>query len=143
METTTYYTDIDLLWRTAYLTTVGEDGTVAGQKEAPLPPQGPAAVLRLLRARERPPDRRGDDHGLVLVADLLSGEGIDLKLAHAKYLKAISYAKVSGRQSRLRDARATAQVRHEPRSASDWPRLRLGRSLSAKETAVPTCYCPS
>jgi hypothetical protein len=33
MATTTYYTGIDLHKRTAYLTTVDENGTVAGQKK--------------------------------------------------------------------------------------------------------------
>jgi transposase len=94
MATTTYYTGIDLHKRTAYLTTVDENGTVAGQKK-----------LSCQRDRFRQYFRSFDGDGShqaavetttgwYWVADLLSAEGVDLKLAHAKYLKAISYAKV-------------------------------------------------
>ena len=91
--TTTYYTGIDLHKRTAYLTTVDENGTVAGQKKL-------SCQRRALREYFRSFD--GEAHQAVVettigwywVADLLREEGVDFKLAHAKYLKAISYAKV-------------------------------------------------
>jgi len=94
MATTTYYTGIDLHKRTAYLTTVDENGTVAGQKKLPCRRK---ALREYFGSFER-----GSVHeaavetttGWYWVADLLGAEGVDLKLAHAKYLKAISYAKV-------------------------------------------------
>jgi len=94
MATTTYYTGIDLHKRTAYLTTVDENGTVAGQKKLP---------CRRDRFRQYFRSFDGDGShqaavetttGWYWVADLLNAEGVELKLAHAKYLKAISYAKV-------------------------------------------------
>jgi transposase len=89
-----YYTGIDLHKRTAYLTTVDENGTLAGQKKLP---------CRRDRFRQYFRSFDGDGShqaavetttGWYWVADLLNAEGVELKLAHAKYLKAISYAKV-------------------------------------------------
>lgn len=95
MATAMYYTGIDLHKRTAYLTTaylttVDENGTLAGQKKLP---------CRRDRFRQYFRSFDGDGShqaavetttGWYWVADLLNAEGVELKLAHAKYLKAIS-----------------------------------------------------
>lgn len=93
MDTATYYTGIDLHKKTAFLTTVDEAGTVAQQQKLPCHPE----ALRLYFRRQPAGSHRAaveTTSGWYWVSDLLREEGVDLKLAHAKHLKAIAYAKV-------------------------------------------------
>lgn len=94
MATVTYYTGIDLHKRTAYLTTIDERGQVAGQKKLPCRRKALRQYFASFEAESRHEAAVETTIGWYWVADLLKEEGVDLKLAHAKYLKAISYAKV-------------------------------------------------
>lgn len=94
MATVTYYTGIDLHKRTAYLTTIDERGQVAGQKKLPCRRKALRQYFASFEAESRHEAAVETTIGWYWIADLLSEEDIDLKLAHAKYLKAISYAKV-------------------------------------------------
>jgi len=90
MATTTYYTGIDLHKRTAYLTTVDENGTVAGQKKLSCQREALREYFGSFEDEARHEAAVETTIGWYWVADLLLAEGVDLKLAHAKYLKAIS-----------------------------------------------------
>jgi len=87
-----FYTGIDQHRRSSVLTTYTEDGRVVGCATLPNAPQ------RLRRYFAQLPG----PHQAVVEAtgrwywlhDLLVTDGIDLRLAHAKFLKAIAYAKV-------------------------------------------------
>ena len=94
MESPTYYTGIDLHKRTAYLTTVDDTGSVAGQKKLPCRRKALREYFDSFEAESCHQAAVETTTGWYWVADLLGAEGVDLKLAHAKYLKAISYAKV-------------------------------------------------
>ena len=94
MATSTYYTGIDLHKRTAYLTTVDENGTVAGQKKLSCQREALREYFGSFEEEAQHEAAVETTIGWYWVADLLEEEGVDLKLAHAKYLKAISYAKV-------------------------------------------------
>lgn len=94
MATPTYYTGIDLHKRTAYLTTIDERGQLAGQKKLPCRRRALRQYFASFETGARHKAAVETTTGWYWVADLLREEGIELKLAHAKYLKAISYAKV-------------------------------------------------
>jgi len=94
MATTTYYTGIDLHKRTAYLTTIDENGTVAGQKKLPCQREALRQYFGSFEEEAQHEAAVETTTGWYWVADLLAEEGVELTLAHAKYLKAISYAKV-------------------------------------------------
>ena len=94
METATYYTGVDLHRRTACLTTVDDAGTVAGQKKLPCRRKALRKYFGSFKAATQHQAAVETTTGWYWVADLLAGEEVDLKLTHAKYLKAISYAKV-------------------------------------------------
>lgn len=89
---TTYYSGIDLHKRTSYIATVNQKGDTV--KEANLK-NHPLAIARYFAELE-------GHHKAVVestfnwywLADLLEHQNIELTLAHAKYLKAITYAKV-------------------------------------------------
>lgn len=87
-----YFTGIDQHRRSSSLTTVTADGTVVGQARLA---NEPHRLLAYCRQFVGP-------HAAVVEAtgrwywmrDLLQPAGVDLRLAHAKFLKAIAYAKV-------------------------------------------------
>lgn len=86
------YSGIDLHRDNSMITTINESGAVIDQQKLP---NDELAILNYFFAM-------GKQHRAVVEAtanwywlsDLLNDHGIDLVLAHAKYLKAISYAKV-------------------------------------------------
>lgn len=89
---TTYYSGIDLHKRTTFITTLDADGELVEQQKLR---NHPEALRRYFRGREG--QHRAvveSTTGWYWLADLLGDEGVDLMLAHAKHLKAISYAKV-------------------------------------------------
>ena len=87
-----YYSGIDLHSDNCYITTLDDNGSVVKQQRVE---NDPALLLDYFSSL-------GSSHQAVVESttgwywlnDLLDDHGIDLVLAHAKYLKAISYAKV-------------------------------------------------
>jgi transposase len=92
LEPSVFYTGIDQHRRSSVLTTYGEDGQVVGHATLPNEPgrlrryfgQFPGSHRAVVEATGR----------WYWLRDLLVRDGIDLRLAHAKFLKAIAYAKV-------------------------------------------------
>ena len=92
MEQPTYYSGIDLHKRTTFITTINGQGHTVKQEQLRNHRQAIKAYFAT----------QPGDHitvvesttGWYWLRDLLEQQGIPLKLAHAKYLKAISYAKV-------------------------------------------------
>lgn len=86
------HSGIDLHKRTMVIATVDEEGRAVADAELPTSRQAVAAYFA----------RLGGPHRAVVestatwywLRDLLVGEGIDVRLGHCKYIKAISYAKV-------------------------------------------------
>jgi len=86
------YSGIDLHKDMSFITTIKDTGEIVAQEKLPNEPACITAHFLSL----------GSEHKAVVEAtanwywlsDLLNAQGIDLTLAHAKYLKAISYAKV-------------------------------------------------
>ena len=87
-----FYSGIDLHKNNCYITTINRDGTIIKQSKLP---NEEHAILNYFFSV-------GNIHKAVVestsnwywLSDLLKNHQIDLTLAHAKYLKAISYAKV-------------------------------------------------
>jgi transposase len=87
-----YYSGIDLHKDMCVITTLDESGTIIKQSKVP---NNDHAILNYFFSL-------GRDHKAVVestsnwywLSDLLKNHGIEVVLAHAKYLKAISYAKV-------------------------------------------------
>lgn len=141
MESTTYYSGIDLHKRTSYIATINQHGETV--KEANLK-NHPAAICTYFATL---PGR----HKAVVestpnwywLADLLHQQSIELQLAHAKYLKAITYAKVKTDKV---DAHTLAQLlrmdmipqAHQISAELRWPRdvLRTRLALVCKRTAA-------
>ena len=107
METTTHYTGIDLHKKTAYLTTVDHAGSVAGQKKLPCRRRALCEYFGSFDGGSVHQAAVETTTGCYWVADLLSVEGVDLKFAHAKYLKAISYARSSSPSATRASARSS------------------------------------
>jgi len=84
------YTGIDLHKRTTHLTTVDENGTVAGQKRLPCRRDRFRQYFRSFEGDGSRQTAVETTTGWHWVGDLLNAEGVTLKLAHAKDLKAIS-----------------------------------------------------
>lgn len=89
---TVYFTGIDQHKRTSFLTTLDRDGDIVRSSKLKNNPDSIRAYFRTLP---------GEHHATVETStgwywmnDLLESEGVDLALAHAKFVKAISYAKV-------------------------------------------------
>ncbi len=89
---TIYYTDIDQHKRTSFLTTLDSDGDIVRSTKLKNNPEAIRAYFRTLS---------GEHHATVETTtgwywmnDLLESVGVELSLAHAKFVKAISYAKV-------------------------------------------------
>jgi len=99
------YSGIDLHKRSLVIHTVAEDGTRVREAElATARPALTAYFATLPAPHQAVVECLGSWYW---VRDLLEPQGIDLRLAHAKYLKAISYAKV--KTDRV-DARRLAQL---------------------------------
>ncbi len=87
-----FYSGIDLHKDNCFITTINDVGEVVQQERVP---NAPDAILSYFA-------KIGSEHQTVVEStmgwywlnDLLEAHGIELVLAHAKYLKAISYAKV-------------------------------------------------
>ena len=104
-DTNMLYSGIDLHKHSLVIHTVGEDG--AAVREAELATSRPAVTAYFATL---PGPHRAVVECLgswYWMRDLLGPQGIDLRLGHAKYLKAISYAKV--KTDRV-DARRLAQL---------------------------------
>jgi len=86
------YLGIDLHKTSSMFTSINDNGTILNQKRLPY---NESVILDYLFAM-------GSEHKAVVestanwywLSDLLNNHGVELILAHAKYLKAISYAKV-------------------------------------------------
>jgi transposase len=87
-----FYSGIDLHKDNAFITTVNEDGAVVRQERV----SNNREALRLYFLALQGPHRAVVEctAGWYWLDDLFTIYGIELVLAHAKYLKAISYAKV-------------------------------------------------
>ena len=110
-----WYSGIDLHKRTIALHTLDADGTVVRQTQIAARPEVLAAYFATLPG---PHQAVVDCTGMwYWVRDLLAAQGIDLRLGHAKYLKAISYAQGQDRCSRRRDPRPTAPGGADSRGA--------------------------
>jgi transposase len=87
-----YYSGIDLHKRSCCISTIDSEGILVDQVELP---NDECLILNYFQSK-------GGEHRAVVectanwywLSDLLLAHGIDLTLAHAKYLKAICYAKV-------------------------------------------------
>lgn len=92
MELPTYYSGIDLHKRTSFITTIDQLGQIVKQQQL----QNHREALKAYFASQPGVHLAVVESttGWYWLRDLLDGQGIALKLAHAKYLKAISYAKV-------------------------------------------------
>lgn len=88
----TYYTGIDQHKRSSYLTTVGADGNIVRSEKLRNNPDAIRAYFRTLEGEHRATVETTT--GWYWMNDLLASEDIDLSLAHATFVKAISYAKV-------------------------------------------------
>ena len=87
-----YYSGIDLHSDNSYITTVDESGTVVKRKRVE---NNNELVLDYFHSLPGPHQAVVESTtGWYWLNDLLGDNGIELVLAHAKYLKAISYAKV-------------------------------------------------
>lgn len=92
MATPTYYSGIDLHKHTSYITTVNQHGHIIKQQQLLNHRQAIKAYFATEPGQHRAVVE--STTGWYWLRDLLDTQGICLKLAHAKYLKAISYAKV-------------------------------------------------
>lgn len=83
-----YYTGIDQHKRTAYLTTVDSDGVIVNQANIKNTTHD---ILNYFNQFDGKHEATG---GWYWLSDLLGSRGLNLLLAHAKFVKAIAYAKV-------------------------------------------------
>ena len=87
-----YYTGIDLHKATSYLTTVDSKGIIVKQSNLK---NNAFDILNYFNALKGKHQATVETTGgWYWISDLLKENNIDLKLAHAKYVKAIAYAKV-------------------------------------------------
>lgn len=87
-----YYTGIDLHKQTSYLTTVDSKGVIVKQKNLK---NNPFEILNYFHQLKGEHSSTVETTGgWYWLSDLLKENNIPLKLAHAKYVKAIAYAKV-------------------------------------------------
>ena len=138
-----YYTGIDLHKDMSLLTTINTNGELVEQEKVG---NNPASLLTYFQRI----DPQGSRHKAVVestanwywLSDLLAEHHIDLTLAHSKYLKAISYAKVKtdkvdsftlANLLRLDMVPKAHQISHELRPVRDLMRARL--SLVVKKTS--------
>ena len=93
------YSGVDLHRRLIVICTVNESGSIVARKSMKTQPDLVTAYFR-----QWPDQHRAVVEcttGWYWFADLLQSLGVDVVLAHAKYLKAISYAKVKTMPSML------------------------------------------
>jgi transposase len=87
-----FYSGIDLHKDNCFITTINEAGNRVRQERLP---NIPASILAYFAALDGPHEAVVEcTAGWYWLNDLLEANGIELVLAHAKYLKAIAYAKV-------------------------------------------------
>ena len=89
---TVYFTGIDQHKRTSFLTTLDEDGDIVRSSKLKNNPEAIRAYFQTLSGVHHATVETTT--GWYWMNDLLESEGVDLSLAHAKFVKAISYAKV-------------------------------------------------
>jgi transposase len=87
-----YYSGIDLHSDNCYITTLNDEGTVVKQQRVQNIDDQVLSYFQSLDGSHQTVVE--STTGWYWLNDLLGDHGIDLVLAHAKYLKAISYAKV-------------------------------------------------
>jgi transposase len=127
-----YYSGIDLHKDMSFITTIDDSGSVVKQSKLP---NEEYAILNYFFSQ-------GSNHKAVVestsnwywLSDLLKDHGIELVLAHAKYLRAISYAKVKTdrydsqtlvKLLRLNLIPSAHQISPEKRGLRDMMRARL------------------
>ncbi len=88
----TYYSGIDLHKRTSYLVTVDEEGSVVKEGNLKNHPASISAYFASMPGKHKAVVE--STFNWYWLADLLRVQNVSLELAHAKYLKAITYAKV-------------------------------------------------
>jgi len=121
------YSGIDLHRDNSMITTVNDSGTIINQQKLP---NDEVALLNYFLSM-------GNEHRAVVEAtanwywlsDLLNDHGIDLILAHAKYLKAISYAKVKTDKVDSQTLANLLRIDMVPTAHQIQPRLRPLRDL--------------
>jgi transposase len=114
------FSGIDLHKRSIAIHTLDAEGTVL--RAATLPAQH-RALMGYFGTLPGPHRAVVECTGMwYWVRDLLVPQGIDLRLGHAKYLKAISYAKVKTDGRRRGHARAAPARRSDSRGAHGQPR---------------------
>jgi transposase len=87
-----YYSGIDLHKDNCFITTINDGGTIVRQERLR---NEPALILAYFAALAGPHKSVVESTtGWYWLSDLLEAHGIELVMAHAKYLKAIAYAKV-------------------------------------------------
>lgn len=89
---TVYFTGIDQHKQTSFLTTLDQDGNILRSTKLKNNPDSIRTYFRTLPGVHHATVETTT--GWYWMNDLLESEGVDLNLAHAKFVKAISYAKV-------------------------------------------------
>jgi hypothetical protein len=108
---TVYFTGIDQHKRTSFLTTLDQDGSIVRSTKLK---NNPAAIRAYFGSLKRGHQATVETStGWYWMSDLLASAGVELSLAHAKFVKAImgrGTAQYEGQngQGRRRDAGSTA-----------------------------------
>lgn len=87
-----YYSGIDLHKDNSFITTIKDDGSIVKQSKISNDPEKIVEYFTSLSGEHKAVVE--STAGWYWISDLLEAKGIEIFLAHAKYLKAISYAKV-------------------------------------------------
>lgn len=141
-----FYSGIDLHKDNCVISTINQDGEMVNQAKLP---NHNTTIIRYF-------EQIGKPHKAVVestsnwywLSDLLKNNGIDITLAHAKYLKAISYAKVKTDKVdsltladllRTRMIPAAHQISVEKRAVRDLMRARL-KLVSKKVSALNSIH---
>lgn len=122
---TVYFTGIDQHKRTSFLTTLDQDGDIVRSSKLKNNPEAIRAYFRTLPGKHHATVETTT--GWYWMNDLLEAEGNDLSLAHAKFVKAISYAKVKTDKV---DAHTLAQL------------LRVGMIPKVHKISSEMRWCP-
>jgi transposase len=127
-----FYSGIDLHKDNCFITTVDDSGEIVKQERIP---NAPDSVLAYFRSFSGPHTAVVEcTAGWYWLDDLLGTHGVELILAHSKYLKAISYAKVKtdkvdsetlAKLLRLDSIPKAHKIRPELRDLRDVMRARL------------------
>ena len=100
---TVYFTGIDQHKRTSFLTTLDQDGDIVRSSKLKNNPDSIRAYFRTLPGKHHATVETTT--GWYWMNDLLEAEGIDLSLAHAKFVKAIMGRVPAQRESQNRQGR--------------------------------------